>query len=791
MLAQLRAVWMTYRTRKILWLPAAIYALLMFVMYMAPPRRVSILGPELETRWLPRQEFQGVTAFLNWNATDQELRELSGLKIQGWYLVEQNPIVDQSDTQSPSLSVDKPKRRQSLMVHDHLLTAEHLEKLGRCTGLRELRLLTVDLTPEVGAVLAKLQNLRVLELNLIGSPIPSLENLPALANLTTFRVPTVPPSDLGLLAKHPNLRLIELADHPAPKLIPGSSSSNKKRDRWSKPSTLHEATQLQKIIICPESEHMRQLAERVPYRKIPEAARSQTLPVIPELCEELSQLPNLTHVEVSDAGSGWPRTMVDDPGVRAALAGRRPAVKLNPFQSDTMGIGLILGGQCTLLIICFIGSQLVAQMGSAWSRVLPGYARPHLIVAFVFLATHIGIQTMFIIRDNKAALLPALAMATFLPAILSVVFAVVSRHLRLLPYAGFMPLILIGVILSAMPLFTPQRATAYLQGDNLMQSVVLLVVSLIAIIWSWRRWNELANSLSEFGIANGQGWFPFMQQLQMKNLAETEAKTKRKTSMPGRRWRGVWGMVDQHIEWVNSITDFSTTSARITRWRCGESTLRKRGIILIALCMPWLFCGIALGVFSFLSHTPFDLRKFIFHSVVAGPLIAPFVMWMLAIGMLARRPLLSQELLRPISRQEFNNDLKLSVWHDIWPGLLIATSYALCIPLVLPWAPKNWILSTPMIMSYLFYCAASVAFVWLGVLLTMTIQRTWLRMLLLISIGAVLPITFQFGAMTVVLGDRLFLTYGVVPVFLLGFFLVTGITGWFAFRRLPNVEWGR
>jgi len=61
------------------------------------------------------------------------------------------------------------------------------------------------------------------------------------------------------------LRLIELPDRPAHKPNPGALSFNEELNRWSKPSTLHEATQLQQIIICPQSEYMRRLAERVPY----------------------------------------------------------------------------------------------------------------------------------------------------------------------------------------------------------------------------------------------------------------------------------------------------------------------------------------------------------------------------------------------------------------------------------------------------------------------------------------------------------------------------------------------
>ena len=781
MFAQLHAVWITYRSRKLLWLLAAIYAFFTFASYMSPPRRFSVLGPQMETHWLPRQEFQGMTTFLDWNASDEQLRELKGLKIEGSYFVQWNPPADQPDARPPLPHLEHLKPGQSYMVDDHSWTAEHFEKLGRCTALRELRLLSVELTPELGAVLAKLQNLRELELTLIGSPTPSLEHLPTLSNLSTFRVPWVPLSDLGLLAKHPNLRLIELPDHPAPKPIPGALSFNEELNRWSKPSTLHEATQLQQVIICPQSEYMQQLAERVPHQEIPTTAFSQTVPVNLDLCKELARLPNLTDVEVRSASGSWPSEMIEDSGVRAALAERRPAVKLNPSQSESMGIALILGGQCTLLLACLLGWQLVAQMGSAWSRVLPGYARPHLTFALVILAAHVVIQSMFIMRrNNDAALFPSLALATILPALISVMFAYLSRHLTLLPFFGFLPVIFIGIGALSLKLFTPPRLDAFLDGELIMQATVLLAVNLGAIAWSWRRWPELARSLAELGVATGQGWFRFQQQLQMKFLSNTEAKV----SMPSR-------MLDQQIERVSSFTDFSTTPARITRWRCGEPTLRKRGIILFGLLMPLLFCCISFGVYSFLSQTPFDLKKILFFTVLSGPLTATFGMWMLAGGMLGRRPLLSQELMRPVSRQEFTSYLAWSLWHDFWPSLLIALGYALCIPLVLPLAPENSILNTPLLSSYVVYCPASAAFIWLAVLLVMTIQRTWLRTFYLILVGIVELISLQFGVILIAVGDRSFPISWVIPEILLGFLLVTAIVGWLAFRRLPQVEWGR
>jgi len=73
----------------------------------------------------------------------------------------------------------------------------------------------------------------------------------------------------------------------------------------------------------------------------------------------------------------------------------------------------------------------------------------------------------------------------------------------------------------------------------------------------------------------------------------------------------------------------------------------------------------------------------------------------------------------------------------------------------------------------------------------MTIQRTWLRTFTLILVGIVEMVSLQFGAIAITVGDRLVPISWVIPEILLGFLLVTAIIGWLAFRRLPQVEWGR
>jgi len=109
----------------------------------------------------------------------------------------------------------------------------------------------------------------------------------------------------------------------------------------------------------------------------------------------------------------------------------------------------------------------------------------------------------------------------------------------LLPFIGFIPMILIGICQSSKPLLTDHRVAAFLQGEFPMQTAVLLVVNVAVIAWSWRRWSDLANLFAELGVAPGQGWTRFIQQLSMINLRNREEKYGTSTSMFFRKWGGV------------------------------------------------------------------------------------------------------------------------------------------------------------------------------------------------------------------------------------------------------------
>lgn len=293
MIRQLRHVVQTYTSRKVLWLLATFYLLFMVINATDATntwRDQPLLWQETQVQWAPRKIFDGMTAFLNWAATDDELRELRGLQINGQYVV-------------MSEQLGKDGKPPATLQVDSDMTPEHLTKLTKCVRLTELHLLTVERTPELGQALAKLPSLQHLELTLIGRPVPSLEFLPALANLRFFQVPQVPVAELGLLAKHPLLQTIELNDR-----YPPNERVNSRLpilgEIWQQPATLHQATQIERVIIKPWNEHTRAIFEGVPYDQIPDSAVHSAVPVSESLRSELAKLPNLNAVEIRDFWGG-------------------------------------------------------------------------------------------------------------------------------------------------------------------------------------------------------------------------------------------------------------------------------------------------------------------------------------------------------------------------------------------------------------------------------------------------------------------------------------------------------
>ncbi len=309
MTSQLLHVLNTYLHRKLFWFVALLYLLFTFVDWNMPVRETPRLWMESQVSWSPEQNFDGVSAFMRWSATDRELDELKSLTINGNYVITSDKLGDDG----------QPLRE---LKHDGDTSSEFLQKLSQCVHLHELHLFSFDMTPELGEALARLPNLHRLELALNGSPIPSLANLPSLNQLRYFQVPHVPMSELGLLAKHPQIKTIELQDWPI-------SQSDSTAAAWNAPSTLQQATQIENVVLKPINSQTWNMMQNGQH-PISSAKLDGAMPFNRSLIESLSRLPNLKAVEIRDPWGGWPARTIASPQVTDALA-RRPDVRINPM----------------------------------------------------------------------------------------------------------------------------------------------------------------------------------------------------------------------------------------------------------------------------------------------------------------------------------------------------------------------------------------------------------------------------------------------------------------------------
>lgn len=770
MIRQLRHVIQTYTSRKVFWLLATLYLLFTAIQvtdadntWRDQPR----LWRETQVQWAPRKIFDGMTAFLNWPATDDELRELRGLQINGEYVV----MSDQ---------LGKDGKPPATLQLDSDVTPEHLSKLAKCVQLTELHLLTVELTPELGQTLAKLPNLQHLELTLIGRPVPSLEFLPTLANLRFFQVPQAPLAELGLLAKHPLLQTIELNDSYPPRERVNSRLPIL-GEIWQQPATLHQATQIERVIIKPLNEHTRALFEGVPYDQIPPSSVHTAVPVSEPLRSELAKLPNLNAVEIRDPWGGWPARTIDDPGVRQVLADR-PEVAINPVVRNLASVISPFAAFSSTLVLIAIGIQLFSQFGTSWSQTVPGFAKPHLITAAALLLVHLSVSTTIMVIHRDIAWLPAFAILAAIPAAGAVVAAGVARMPTMLPlllplaFASAVPLSLAGTtILRAL------GGEAFIDGQRPLTTLLMLVIEFAALLWSALSLIDLARRFSEAGIPGGLGFVQTIQQMQMQKLNPT-GTTKHRI---GRNRL----LLDRRLD---SLLASEATDRR-RQWRAGEPT-SWRHLMPMCLFIPWLTVGVFMLTMGLLSGQVMSAASYVFFSVYLGTFSLTFATLVVAGGSQERRTLIQQELLRPMLRGELHQHLRTSMWIDLWPAALITLGYLIAVPFVYSWGPSSWISQAWVgnAAGHVLLCLTLPLLIWGALLLLLTIHSSFWRVLLIL-LGYILLFGFVQAFMIFRIfpttQSSWFATSGMLWFSAICLILGTLLAYW-ANRRLPHVEWG-
>ena len=769
MIRQVQHVVMTYANRKLFWLLAVLYILFIWAETTVPLRETPLLWQETQVRWLPEKEFNGVTAFLNWKATDEELRQLRSLTITGGYVV-------------PSRMLGPDGKPTLTLELDSDINPPHLDKLATCVQLTVLRWRSVDMTPALGQTLAKLPNLQRLELSLIGRPIPSMEALPPLPNLRIFQVPLVPPSELRLLARHPLLTTVELVDTPRLPPVPGMLNYD---DVWDLPSTLAEAKQIERVIIRGINEHTKAIYERVPHKQISPDAFQKPVPINDTLLSAVAKLPNLKSVEIRDPWGGWPARSIDDPGLRQALASR-PDVAINPAVVDFQSLISPFAMYSTGIVLVVIGVQLFSQFGGNWSQTVPAFARSHLVVAAVLLLGHVLIMSVILVTRRPVALLPAVAIAAALPAMPALLGALVSRRPKLLalfiPFAcfGAVAMMSVGSIL-----FRTAGVRAVFDGSQPGLTIALILGEVAAVLWAGRSVMSITRDFSEAGIPIGLGFVQTLKQLQTQRLKQTDKKGSRRT----------WRQVDRRID--SFLTSRSFTNRR-QQWRAVEPS-GWRSVLSMCLVGPWILCGVFVVTVRLLSGQGVTLESYLFYSVFLGTFSLTFSTFILSISSHGRRPILGQELLRPMLREELESHLRTSIWIDLWPALLATLGYLVTLSFIyslgpVSWTSQSWATAS---LGQALMCLTLPLSLWAGMLLLLTISKEFWRAVMLAA-GCI----FLFGVVQIVVlfrvtplpshtGDAPAIV-AFASYWLAGVNLVVGtVLAWRANRRLPRVEWGR
>lgn len=772
MFRQSRYVVLTYVSRKLFWLMAALYLFFAWAETQVPSRDMPLLWQSSQVRWMPRKEFDGLTAFLAWQATDEELRELRGLSIRGQYTV---PAV------KPELKLGPDGKPALELKLDANVTPEHLAKLAKCVRLTELHWLTVELTPEVGQTLAKLPNLQHLELTLIGRPIPSMEALPALNNLRFFQVPHVPLAELGLLARHPQLTTVELQDSLPHRPLPGELSSQPYAI-WQQPSTLPEAKQIERVIIRGMTEHTKAIVEGVPFDQIPPDAFNKAVPVSAALRTAVSQLPNLKAVEIRDPWGGWPAKSIEDRGVRQALADR-PDVILNPvvpnFES-AMSPFLVFG---TTIVLVVIGVQLLSQFCSIGARTAPAFAGPHLIVAGTLLSAHILVAGVILMSLRPVAFLPALVIATAIPAFCATAVFLISRRPSWWPM--LFPIAFGGTVM--IPIFGPVLLRSlgenFVQGERVGVAIAILLVECIALLAAGNSLLSLSQNLHEAGISSGLGLFQTLKQIQLQRLSQKQ-----------RVQLGIGMSLSWFDRNLEAFLASNTFTDRKRQWRAAEPS-SWRSVLLMSLIGPWLLVGVFFLTTRLLAGQVTALESYAFCSVFLGTYSLTFATMILAAGSQSRRSVLGQELLRPMLRQEMEAHLRKSLWVDLWPAMITTLVYLIVLTMIHDWGPASWQPRSWEIASLgqALLCLALPIPIWAGMLLLLTIPKEFWRGLLLatgyfllfgVLESLVLWTTFSNPTRVSVLIETA--NYWLAGICL----LVGAVIAWWATRRLHRVEWG-
>ena len=599
-LRQLRGVWWTYRGRLLLWVVVLLYVGIFCGSYFAHPRRQPRLSRDLRTHRFTGKTFEGLDAFLKWEATDRQLASLQSLQLNA-------SSQDLFDTEHENHRLAKVK-------------------LAKCVGLRELELWN----PPDKLFLALRDKPLLEKLTLGTGDSHVIKRLPVLPGLRVLSLEIPQPVDFAALAKHP--RLVTLAFY--------DDGSRLQCD-------LHELSQLQQLVIT----FQRRIDVKT--RQIVDDGLSLAL------CESVAQMSHLTDVEVSDHSF-----LIWDENMDLALS-EHPLVAYNLGTSAANGLDILFYVFGSCMLISLIGTQLFALFAQPWSRTIPGFASPHFVALGVALMGHVALEYLLLVRElpSLGHGLTRLAFATVFPAFWGSGLIVLARWPRVPPVLWMFLLMFFGRN-EPVDLFR----LALLRGPTGV-AVMLLIINVTILVFSFRSWTRLSQRLTEAGVTSAKGYLDAVSQM----AVTAQGRGSNRPSF-----------TDRYLAKNLAVLQMGRDMSGLKRWRLAHPTAGS------LLYFPWIavFLGLQFAVMRGWRTgdfaEAFAPQSLLFGFVYGGPVAAPLFAFMMAVGVGLRLRTLPQESLRPETRVDLARNLLWTIPYELFPVIAFSIACAVATPFLSP-----------------------------------------------------------------------------------------------------------
>ncbi len=633
------------------------------------------------------------------------------------------------------------------------LNSQSIQCLAQLSFLRHLELNEINLTPELWQAISSLKALRYLRIHSKGKV--DIKELPILPKLELLSLGSVDPCELAVLRKQPNLRSLELSDSDFNELVANN-------DATAKHASLHEFIELRELIVKPRRPEPNAIEEIALSNGKHESMK--TLPISPQLCNEISQLPNLRLVSVGERGSKLSSQFYDD-GLTKAAAVSAKSIALNS-RSTGSGLGLTLVDiMLSLFLLAILWTQLQYQLSNSASLLLPNFIGPHLLLPILCILGHVTLFSMLRTLVNGSHLIPSLVESFSVLSMLCV-FPTNSKARYVTAVLPFAPFFLASYI---PPLLEDPSYRLFLIGEYPVWALAILFVELIVMAIALV---QIAKQPKTLAIANHIDDAVGIHWSEQPKESNTENKRLQRFLV-----RLPTGSQKAHVQLWNAGFEQS---------RIGKLDLQMSSVLLPSV----LFIAYAVSNGFQDANAVYGLTAFIpLGLLIVGIYALLLKSFVYVNGMLVRQPLFEQESILPISKSLMRRIRIGGLWVEVWPLLFVSLVCA-CAAIVTKALAPGW-LQMPIDLIWLLYmhCMLSVVGVWGLGLLLLTIQltgdRRWIAYPLVIGWAlSLLCILYEWQNPHFQLFSNLEI-FAIMWPGAVGVLLVS-----IAWIRFPNVEWG-